>query len=111
MKKKWITYSVMILGLLFAWGNEASAQTQPQAADLDLNLGYEPQTIVDEWDAWFNSPNPSASFIQDFMDQNQVPQEGLYGLTRKETWYWWASHHPYQVHQYMTLRDQQQQNN
>lgn len=89
-----------------AFGVQAQSN-QPPAADLDLGLGYEPQEIVDEWDEWYTNPTQENAFIAGFMEQYDVPQTGLHGLTRLETWYWWASHHPYQVFAYINLRDQQ----
>jgi hypothetical protein len=102
------TMQILLVAIvLSAAGFSVQAQTQPPAADLDLGLGYEPQEIVDEWDEWYTNPSEENEFIADFMQQYNVPQKGLHGLTRLETWYWWASHHPYQVFAYINLRDQQ----
>jgi hypothetical protein len=97
----------LILGLTAPLVNAQTSSTQP-ADDLDLGLGYVPQEIVDEWNDWYTNPTPANAFIADFMVNYNVPQTGLYGLTRLETWYWWASHHPQQVFAYMSLRDQQE---
>jgi hypothetical protein len=99
---------LLVALVLSAVGFSAQAQAPaPAAADLDLGLGYEPQEIVDEWDEWYTNPTEENEFIADFMQQHNVPQTGLHGLTRLETWYWWASHHAYQVFAYINLRDQQ----
>lgn len=108
--KTTLRYVILILALGFTAPAVYAQTPSAQAADdLDLGLGYIPQEIVDEWDEWFTNPTPANAFIADFMINYNVPQTGLYGLTRLETWYWWASHHPQQVFAYMSLRDQQEE--
>lgn len=98
-------FITIALGLV---SNSLHAQTQQSvASDLNLGLGYEPEEIVSEWDEWYTNPTQENAFIADFMQQYDVPQTGLHGLTRLETWTWWTFHHQTEVNAYITLRDQQ----
>lgn len=82
-------------------------QTYP---DQDLGLGYEPSEIVDEWNEWYTNPTPANAFIEDFMDDYSVPQQGQHGLNRKDTWYWWISHHETEIDDYIDRKDQNNAN-
>lgn len=95
--------TLLFVGLGFG----VQAQSQTQTVDMDLGLGYDPRQIAEEWDDWFNEPSSENEFIGAFMQLHEVPQEGLYGLTRLETWIWWSTHHPTEVFAYINERDQQ----
>ena len=99
-----LTYA---LGLAIAMLLTTSGFAQ-STSDSDLSLGYEPLDIVNEWDAWHQSPTSENAFIGEFMEEFQVPQSGQNGLNRREVWYWWVSHHPSEVNEYIDRRDQEQ---
>lgn len=70
--------------------------------DLVLPLPYDPAEVLQEWRLWKTGQSPYAAYITGFMADHAVPQEGLYGLTLEETWYWWISTNQEKVEHYLS---------
>lgn len=105
MKALFSKYSVLFLMATFFSLGAAAQQATP--ADSELGNAYDLYEVTQEWKAWFKQPTPANAFIGEFMQEFDVPQSGQDGLNRVETWYWWASHHPVQVGEYIERRDSQ----
>ena len=73
----------------------------------EVDLGFDPLSIVEEWEQWRVEPTVENAFVGQFMDEFNVPKKGSNGLNRKETWYWWVSHHPEEVKEYILRREAQ----
>lgn len=85
----------------------ATGQAQSAASTDEVDLGYNPLSIVEEWEQWHIDPTVENAFVGQFLDEFNVPKKGGNGLNRKETWYWWVSHHPVEVKEYISRRDAQ----
>jgi hypothetical protein len=94
---------VWVVAIILASVATANAQSTPD--DSELGTAHDLHVITNEWNAWFNEPTSENAYIGDFMDEFAVPQSGQNGLNRLETWYWWASHHPAEVNEYVERRD------
>lgn len=82
-----------------------------QASDSEVEaLGYNPTEIVNEWYAWKTESTNQNKFIGSFMNEYDVPQEGLHGLSLKDTWYWWISHHAEAARAYLALKEENNTN-
>ena len=96
--------NLTILAIFCLAGTGAFAQSTD---DTSMGNAHDLSEIVNEWNDWHANPTPQNAFIEDFMQDHNVPQKGQDGLNRKEVWYWWASHHPVQVQDYIDRRDSQ----
>lgn len=94
-----------LLSALILIGITNLGYAQQTDDEKNLGLSYIPQEIVDEWDEWYTNPTQEKEFIEAFMKEFDVPQEGMHSLNRLQTWYWWVSHHEYEVKEYMSRRD------
>jgi len=76
---------------------------QDQPADMQLPLSYDPVAVLEEWKLWKAGQHTDEA-LQTFMTENNVPQEGLYGLSLEDTWYWWISTNPEKIEEYLAGR-------
>lgn len=103
MKSVMMKNTYLLLFTLFVGFTAFGQQSNP--SDAELGNAHDLAQITQEWNAWFKAPTPENAFIGEFMQEYQVPQSGQNGLNRLETWYWWASHHPVQIDEYVERRN------
>jgi hypothetical protein len=96
---------VAILSFFIA-STSFAQQVATQDSDVEAVLGYEPQSILNDWIDWEQNHPPELAFLNQFMLDQKVPQVGLYGLNLHETWYWWISNNPQAIKEFLVLREQ-----
>lgn len=104
MKATLIKY---IMSSLFAMALSVGAFAQSTTNDSEMGNAHDLDQIVDEWNEWHTNPTPQNAFVEEFLNDYNVPKSGQHGLNRKETWFWWASHHPVEVQEYIDRKNNQ----